>query len=32
MDHDADRLSGLKPHDASLAPLAVLGAVAATAV
>jgi hypothetical protein len=31
MDHDADRLSGLKPHDASLAPLAVLGAVAATA-
>ena len=31
MDHDSDRMSGLKPRDASLAPLAVLGAVAATA-
>ena len=31
MDHDSDRMSGLKSRDASLAPLAVLGAVAATA-
>ena len=31
MDHNADRLSALKPRDASLAPLALLGAVAVTA-
>jgi hypothetical protein len=31
MNHDSDRISGLKPRDGSLAPLAVLGAVAATA-
>jgi hypothetical protein len=31
MDHDSVRMSGLRPRDASLAPLAVLGAVAATA-
>ena len=31
MNHDADRLSGLTPRDASRAPLALLGAVAATA-
>ena len=31
MDHNAYRMSALKPRDASLAPLAVLGAVAATA-
>lgn len=31
MDHDSVRMSGLRPRDGSLAPLAVLGAVAATA-
>ena len=31
MDHESVRMSGLRPRDGSLAPLAVLGAVAATA-